>query len=670
MTSIGKRCTGCRACEQICPQNAIQMQEDSMGFLAPKVDENKCVSCVLCERVCHLTSHKGLLLRKANLAVFAAKNKNEQERLNSSSGGIFSLLAKSVIESNGTVYGAAFDSDFVVKHKRITQISEIPDLMGSKYVQSDTCNTFVQAAQDLSNGKIVLYSGVPCQIAAVQQFMSIKKVETRKLIALELVCHGCPSPMIWRSYIDDARKIFCQTIYKASFRSKTDGWHAQSRVRLFGLYSDQSDSKPQEKLFTDISYMRLFLKNLTLHDECHICNYARRERVADITLCDFWGIENSPHKDMDDDKGVSGVVIHSEKGLELWKAIQPKCNFQTAEYETIAQNQQAMNVPFRRPEDKDTFWNDFHAFGWKGIKKYIDENTEKKMMGNSTRNEKNGLLIRIVRQLFQKTTEKDKGYMELLNDMRERLIHIEDKVNGMKDYLIAMRSIDNAPPPRQVYSTNSFAQHGEDAVIMNLFTKTLRIEKPTYIDIGAHHPYEISNTALFYQKGCWGINIEANPNLFEAFEKERPHSINLCCGVGGKELDGKSLPFYMIDECSGRNSFDKMLVENFIHDNPKFSIKETKQIPIKSLDTIFMECNIDRCPDYMSIDIEGMEYQTLKGFDLKNNGPKILTVEVNGYTKESALIKDLLLDAGYFLYLKICHNYTFIKNEYKDMVYA
>lgn len=218
------------------------------------------------------------------------------------------------------------------------------------------------------------------------------------------------------------------------------------------------------------------------------------------------------------------------------------------------------------------------------------------------------------------------------------------------------------------FATSSYSQFGEDVIIMKLFSEVLKIKQPTFIDIGAHHPYEISNTAIFYEKGCKGIDIEANPNLFSLFEKERPHSINICCGVADKKSDGSTMPFYMIDEKSGRNSFDKSLVDGFIRDNPSFRIQEIKQIPVKSLETILKENNIYKCPEYMSIDIEGMEFEVLKDFDLKNRGPKVITIEISSYSNKSKLLKEFLERSGYFLWLKIYHNYTFCKNEYKDRV--
>lgn len=385
---IGKRCTGCRACEQICPKNAISMTENRTGFLEPHIDEAVCVGCGLCEKTCHLLDHKGLLFRKPNLFVAGAKNKNAEERYASTSGGIFSLLAAQVIAEGGAVYGATFDGNFAVRHTRAVSVPEIAALMGSKYVQSDTNRTFSDAAKDLQNGRTVLFSGTPCQIAAVQSFLAARGTDTSRFITAEVVCHGAPSPLAWREYLSYAQKNICQTIHKVFFRHKIEGWHARSKVRFLGLYSEESDFKPtdasknKESLVADSSFIKLFLSNLILRDECHRCDYARRERTADITLCDFWGIENTDARSLDDDGGVSGVIVHSEKGLVLWNKIANKCEAQEIGYDIIAQNQQTMNVPFSRPPEKDAFWSDFLQNSWECAKNYIkdEQETEQKMV--------------------------------------------------------------------------------------------------------------------------------------------------------------------------------------------------------------------------------------------------------------------------------------------------
>lgn len=196
--------------------------------------------------------------------------------------------------------------------------------------------------------------------------------------------------------------------------------------------------------------------------------------------------------------------------------------------------------------------------------------------------------------------------------------------------------------------------------------KKLGIDKPSYIDIGAHHPYEISNTALLYLSGCRGTNVEANPNLIQAFYEERPDDRNICSGVGDK--NGEML-FYMIDDRSGRNSFKKERVETFLAKKPDFSLQKIQKIKVRALSDIIDE--IGAIPDYMSIDIEGMEYEVLSNYDLKNCGPMIVTLEIMRDNAENGTkIIEMMEHAGYFMYLKIYSNLTFVKNEWKDEIYS
>lgn len=447
---IGKRCSGCRACEQVCPKSAITMAQDKMGFLVPHIDEAKCVSCGMCEKACHLLDKKGLSFRKPNLFVAGARNKNEAQRYSSTSGGIFCMLSSVVISEGGVVYGAAFDSNFYVRHIRITDVSEITLLMGSKYVQSDTNQTFSQVLDDLQKGKKVLYSGVPCQIAGLQSFLAAKHCNMENLITVEVICHGSPSPLVWKEYLLYAEKHICHPIRAVYFRSKAEGWHARIKVRFLGLYSEKADFNPPnaKNLVADSSFIKLFLENLILRDECHKCNYARRERVADITLCDFWGIENTPAKILDDDKGVSGLIVHSETGMNLWNKIASDCDFMEVGYDIIAQNQQTMNVPFSRPSKKDSFWDDFLQNGWSCTRKYITEDSVKNMEAKQVQKKSRVSILQKIANCMpfvskKKWELKNEEYMSILNDMRDRLIHIEDKVNSMKDYLIALRSLDD-----------------------------------------------------------------------------------------------------------------------------------------------------------------------------------------------------------------------------------
>lgn len=298
-------CCGCYACYNICPKECITMETDNEGFWYPNIDKDKCINCNLCKKVCPIINKpNSFLYEKKSYAVF---NKNEKIRLESSSGGIFSLLAEYVINNYGSVYGAVFDEDFNVKHIKITSLQDIELLRGSKYVQSRINDIFKSIKFDLKNNKMVLFTGTPCQVAGLQSFLQKKY---NNLILIDIVCHGVPSPLVWQQYIDELKQNYKQDIKSIYFRDKSTGWKTYSVKFLF----DKDEYKNIG--FKDI-YMKGFLNDIYLRPSCYNCNFKGIERVSDITVADFWGIENILPK-MDDDKGTSLVVIHSEKGKQLF----------------------------------------------------------------------------------------------------------------------------------------------------------------------------------------------------------------------------------------------------------------------------------------------------------------------------------------------------------------
>lgn len=298
-------CCGCYACYNICPKECITMESDNEGFWYPNIDKNKCINCNLCEKVCPIINKpNSSLYEKKSYAVF---NKNEKIRLESSSGGIFSLLAEYVINNHGSVYGAVFDEDFNVKHIKINSLQDIELLRGSKYVQSRINDIFKSIKFDLKNNKIVLFTGTPCQVAGLQSFLQKKY---NNLILMDIVCHGVPSPLVWQQYIDELKQNYKQDIKSIYFRDKSTGWKTYSIKFLF----DKDEYKNFG--FKDI-YMKGFLNDIYLRPSCYNCNFKGIERISDITVADFWGIENILPK-IDDDKGTSLIVIHSEKGKQLF----------------------------------------------------------------------------------------------------------------------------------------------------------------------------------------------------------------------------------------------------------------------------------------------------------------------------------------------------------------
>lgn len=301
------RCCGCAACIQVCPRQCININEDKQGFNYPKVDTSLCIDCGLCEKVCPVL-HQGV--QKEPVIVYAAKSKDNNLRLSSSSGGIFSEIATTVIADGGVVFGAKWNEELEVEHGYEETIERLEVFRGSKYVQSKIGNTYIQAKEFLKQGRKVLFSGTSCQIAGLRLFLG---KEYDNLITIDVVCHGVPSPLIWRMYLKEVLKIHNNTqSISISFRDKSTGWKKFS-VAFKSLDSNSRMSRIE--IHNKNTFMQAFLSNLSIRPSCFNCPSKGGKCGSDISLADYWGIEHS-HPEFDDDKGVSLVMVNSSKGME------------------------------------------------------------------------------------------------------------------------------------------------------------------------------------------------------------------------------------------------------------------------------------------------------------------------------------------------------------------
>lgn len=316
-----KECCGCNACVQICPKNCINMAEDVEGFLYPQIEESICVSCGLCERVCPMLNEK-----KGNFLIsYAAYANNDELRMKSSSGAIFSLCAEEVLNQQGVVFGAAFDKNFEVHHIAVDNQEDLQKLQGSKYVQSRIEETYKEVETYLKLGRIVLYSGVGCQITGLKNFLG---KEYDNLYTIDVLCHGVPSPKVWRQYVNEKEKKYGSTVQNLTFRSKVKGWKNFSMELNFKNRSVYSEIFPKDE------FMKLFLGNICLRPSCHDCKFKELERSSDLSIGDSWGIENyKPH--MDDDKGTSVVLVHTDKGHKFFDNIKDRMLYEEAEIDKI-----------------------------------------------------------------------------------------------------------------------------------------------------------------------------------------------------------------------------------------------------------------------------------------------------------------------------------------------
>ncbi len=302
-----KKCTGCTACEQICPKNAISMKCDKEGFLFPAIDDNKCIECKKCINVC---SAENLPAKTEPVQIFAARAKNEDVVAHSSSGGVFTLLANLIISGSGVVYGAGFDENFAVVHKRAETCEDAAQLAGSKYVQSFLVDTFKNVQKDLHSGKQVLFVGTPCQCAGLKSFLG--NAEYENLLMADFVCHGVPSAVLYKKYIEE---ISCgKKVVRVNFRSKTKG------EKGYRMGIDFADGNQYRSEVVRDPYLLAYAQNISLRKSCYTCSFKDFHLASDITLGDFWGIEDTDSF-LNDKQGVSLVMINSQKGAAAFEAV-------------------------------------------------------------------------------------------------------------------------------------------------------------------------------------------------------------------------------------------------------------------------------------------------------------------------------------------------------------
>lgn len=300
-----KQCCGCAACVQKCPKQCISLSEDKEGFLYPHVDKEACIDCGLCEKVCPV-----LLPYETRepLQVLAAINKNEKIRMESSSGGIFTLLAEPIIREGGVVFGARFDDDWQVTLDYTETIEGLAAFRGSKYVQARTGEAYKQCEQFLKAGRKVLFTGSPCQIAGLIHYL---RKEYDNLITCDFVCHGVPSPKVWRMYLKEVIDGANRAITDIEFRNKDNGWKA---FNFKMSYNTESRTAILSSCHKENLFMRAFLDDMILRPSCHDCKAKQGRSMSDITIADFWAIDRT-HPEMDDDKGTGLVLIHTSKGI-------------------------------------------------------------------------------------------------------------------------------------------------------------------------------------------------------------------------------------------------------------------------------------------------------------------------------------------------------------------
>ena len=363
-------CCGCTACAQRCPKGCITLQADSEGFSYPFVDTNLCNNCGICVKVCPVINQKQ---SHKPVKVLAAINNNEEIRLKSSSGGIFSLLAEQTLKAGGVVFGAAFNKNWEAEHIYVENAEELERLRGSKYVQSNINNSYKEAERFLKDGREVLFSGTPCQIAALKLFL---RKEYRNLTTIDVVCHGAPSPKVWNMYLKEITSKLLKDmpdekiqsvppiggtskscIEAISFRSKITGWKKFSfLLKLnFSNYDGKNTAVFAEDLHKN-SYMQAFLSDLILRPSCYACPAKDSKCGSDITLADLWG-SHEICPELDDDQGLSLILIkNKEKTL-------PKFYYKEINYCDALKHNPAIEKSVAEPQKRTKFFKLVDKYG-------------------------------------------------------------------------------------------------------------------------------------------------------------------------------------------------------------------------------------------------------------------------------------------------------------------
>lgn len=340
-------CTGCGVCFNICKCGAISMSEDSRGFLYPKIDNDKCIKCGQCRKCCPANN---VYAEESMKTVYAGWNKSKSVKRKSSSGGMFSLLAEWFINNDGYVVGCAWENDFSVKHICVNNKKDLEKLRGSKYIQSKAGGIYIKVKSLLDSGQKVLFSGTPCQVHGMRTFLNR---DYENLYTIDLVCHGVPPYKMFKKHLLEVSEGGLDKVTNVYLRYKKPCWSFGS-VRV-----EMSDNRTYMVPTVQDAYFNIFNFNYSLRDSCHKCRYTNLNRTGDITLCDFWGFYPQSFRLFGYDKGISGVVVNSQKGLELFEHIKEAAVYEKDSIERLLNGNKPLKEPFKEPENVSDFWNDY-----------------------------------------------------------------------------------------------------------------------------------------------------------------------------------------------------------------------------------------------------------------------------------------------------------------------
>lgn len=371
-------CCGCYACENICPVNSTTFSFDEEGFWYPEVDKSTCINCGRCVKVCPCVNPPKKIPVNNTLACNA---KDKTELMTSSSGGAFAVLARIVINQDGYVYGASFDEDFSVIHKVIDSESQINELKGTKYVQSKIGTVYSEVKDLITQNKLVLFSGTPCQIAGLKTFLG---KDYDNLITIDLICHGVPSPMVWQKYLAEIANE--KKLTSVNFRNKEKGISSATMSFTY------DDGTTLESAVSDNPYYKGFIKNYYVRPSCFECKFKGMKRCSDITIGDFWAVKEH-YPEFDSRYGTSAVIIRTEKAQRLFDKVSNEINMVSVDEKYLSVWNECLIEPIKFTEKRA----DFYA-QWKDSN--FSDVIEELYLTDKPKPSKTSLLSKIKRKLF------------------------------------------------------------------------------------------------------------------------------------------------------------------------------------------------------------------------------------------------------------------------------
>lgn len=343
-----KDCSGCYACLNICPVNCITMKSDAEGFKYPVVNYDKCISCGKCIGICPIINKREV---KREAKAYACINKDEAIREQSSSGGVFTLIAEETIDNGGIVFGAAFDDELELKHSFVELKKDLEKFRGSKYLQSQIGDTYKEAKEFLDKGRFVFFTGTPCQIAGLKNYL---EHDYDNLLCADFICHGVPSPIAFKEYLKFCKNKFKIKVKNISFRDKSKGW------KKFSILLSFENNKEYLEPSGENIYLKAFLNNVCLRPSCYECKFKGLNRNSDITLADFWGIQKVLPQ-MDDDKGVSLIIVNSLEGKVKFNELKDKMIYKEVDLNKIIKHNNSAIKSVKLKSKRNKFMNELKS---------------------------------------------------------------------------------------------------------------------------------------------------------------------------------------------------------------------------------------------------------------------------------------------------------------------